>query len=84
MLMSKEELDTVELDKIKDRQSNPTIPWIYRDEQSDKRKVDIPKLGKTILAEHNCLIVENGNAIKRSFTNIAKNCIIGNNAILKA
>lgn len=82
MLMSKEELDTVELDKIKDRQSNPTIPWIYRDEQSDKRKVDIPKLGKTILAEHNCLIVENGN--KEEFYEYSKNCIIGNNAILKA
>ncbi|RHW54433.1 DNA primase family protein [Lactobacillus bombicola] len=61
MLMIKEALDTVELDKIKERQSNPTTPWIYRDEQSDKRKVDIPKLGKTILAEHNCLIVENGD-----------------------
>ena len=61
MLMIKEELDTVELDKIKDRQSNPTIPWIYRDEQSDKRKVDIPKLGKDVLAEHDYTIAEHGN-----------------------
>jgi putative DNA primase/helicase len=59
--MTEEKLDKTELTKIKERQNRPTVSWIYREEESGKRKVDIPKLGKIILAEHNCLIVENGD-----------------------
>ncbi|RMC49755.1 phage/plasmid primase, P4 family [Lactobacillus sp. ESL0228] len=59
--MTEEKLNTTELNKIKERQNCPSVSWIYREEESGKRKVDIPKLGKTILAEHNCLIVENSD-----------------------
>lgn len=59
--MNKDGLDEKEYKITQERQNKPTVPWIYRDEESDKRKVDIPKLGKTILAKHNCLIVENGD-----------------------
>lgn len=38
--------------------TEPTISWIFTTEDG-KRQVDIPKLGKAILAEHNCVIAEN-------------------------
>ena len=55
-----EQLDENKAKSLARLQDSPTVSWIYVDD-SGKRQVNIPKLGKDVLAEHDYIIAEHGN-----------------------
>lgn len=55
-----EQLDENKAKNLAKLQGQPTVPWIYVDD-NEKRQVNIPKLGKGILAVHDYAIAEHGN-----------------------
>ena len=55
-----EQLDENKAKSLARLQDSPTVSWIYIDD-SGKRQVNIPKLGKDVLAEHDYIIAEHGN-----------------------
>lgn len=55
-----ERLDENKAKYLAKLQGQPTVPWIYVDD-NEKRQVNIPKLGKDILAVYDYSIAEHGN-----------------------
>lgn len=55
-----ERLDENKAKNLAKLEGQHTVPWIYVD-GNEKRQVNIPKLGKGILAVHDYAIAEHGN-----------------------
>lgn len=75
MLKNKSEIIKIdpELKEKYNKSVNKTPDWVVIDDDG-KPKVNISRLGKTVLEKHNCIIAENGNREDFYEYNYAKGC----------